>query len=50
MPLILFVLGGVPLCSVTTGVVTVFFTRFSLGVTYITVFMASIDEFPFYLV
>ena len=50
MLLIIFILGGVPPCGVTAGVVTVFFTRFTLGVTHITVFLASIDEFPFYLV
>ena len=50
MSLVVFILGEVPPYSVTTGVVTVFLTRFSLGVTCITVFLASIDEFPFYLV
>ena len=50
MPLILFILGKVPPCSVTAGVITIFFTRFSLGVCHITIFQASIDEFPFYLV
>ena len=50
MSLIVFILGGVPSYSVTTGVVTVFFTRFSLDVTHITVFLASIDKFPFYFV
>ena len=48
MPLIVFILGGVPPCSITAGVVIVFFTRFSLDVTYVTVFLASIGEFPFY--
>ena len=50
MPLIVFILDGVPLYSVIAGVVTVFFTRFYLGVTHITVFLASIDEFHFYVV
>ena len=36
--------------GVTTGVVTVFFIRLSLDVTHITVFLASVDEFPFYIV
>ena len=43
-------LGGVPSCRVTAEVVTASFTRFCLDVTNITVFLASIDEFPFYCV
>ena len=45
MPLIVFITGGFPPYSVTIGDVTVFFSRFC-----ITVFLASIGRFSFYLV
>ena len=46
MTLTVFVLVGVPPCSVTTGVAGIFFWVFPMG---ITVFMV-VDDFPFYLV
>ena len=45
MSLTVFVLSGVPSYSVTTGTVAVFFSRLC-----ITIFLASIGEFPFYFV
>ena len=44
MSLIVFILGGFP-HSVTAGAVAAFFSR-----CHITVFLASIGEFSFYLV
>ena len=46
MSLTVFFLSGVPLCSVTSGAVTVFFSRFHITVSW----LLSIDEFPFHLV
>ena len=48
MTLVVFILGRVPPCIVTTGVVTVLLTWFSPGVIHITILLASIDEFSFY--
>ena len=50
MALVVFFIGSVTPCIVTAGVITVLFTRFSLGVTHITLLLASIDEFSFYLI
>ena len=47
MSLTIFSLVGVPTCAVAAGVVVVFFTGFPLGVTVI---LAVIKEFPFYLI
>ena len=49
MSLIILILGGVPPYSVTAGG-CYFFSRFSLSVTHVAVFLTSIDEFPFYYV
>ena len=50
MSLVVIIHGGVPSLRVTTGVISVTFTLFSLVISHVTLFLVVTDESSFYFI